>query len=53
MHSSTGKTPFEIVEGRSKVPPILRMQGKIFAANEKVRDIKNAFLEIKEAILTA
>ena len=30
VHTSTGKSPFEIVEGRSKVPPILRMHQKIF-----------------------
>ena len=31
VHTSTGKSPFEIVEGRSKAPPILRMHQKIFA----------------------
>ena len=53
VHTSTGKTPFEIVEGRSKILPILRMKGKIFAADEKVRDIKDAFLKIKETILAS
>ena len=51
VHSSTGKTPFEIVEGRPKVPPILRMKGDIFAADEHVRDIKESFQKIREAIL--
>ena len=50
VHTSTGKSPFEIVEGRSKPPPILRMHAKIFAADEFVRDIKIAFQRIKEAI---
>ena len=31
MHSSIRKTPFEIVKGRSKVPPLLRTHDKTFA----------------------
>ena len=46
IHSSTGKTPFEIVEGRPKVPPILRMKGDIFAVEVHVRDIKESFQKI-------
>ena len=53
VHSSTGKTPFEIVEGRPKVPPILRMKGNIFATDEHVRDIKESFQKIHEAILAS
>ena len=30
VHSSTGKAPFEIVEGGKKVPPILHTKEKIF-----------------------
>lgn len=44
MHTSIGKTPFEIVvEGRRKVPPILKEKGDIFAADDDVRDINDAF----------
>ena len=53
MHTSTGKTPFEIVEGRPKVPPILRTKGNIFTADLYVRDVKEAFQKIREAILAA
>ena len=38
VHMSIGKSPFEIVEGRSKVLPILRMHQKVFAADEYVRE---------------
>ncbi|MCO5588889.1 hypothetical protein L7F22_042850 [Adiantum nelumboides] len=50
MHTSTGKTPFEAIEGRSKVPLILKMHGKIFAADEYSRDLRDSFAKIKEAI---
>ena len=50
VHTSTGKSPFEIIEGRSKVPPILRMHQKIFAANEYVRDLQTSFQKIKDTI---
>ena len=43
VHTSTRKSPFEIVEGRSKGPPILRMHQKIFAADEYVRDLQASF----------
>ena len=43
VHTSIGKTPFEVVEGRPKVPPIFRIKENIFAADEYVReeDFKN------------
>ncbi|MCO5608021.1 hypothetical protein L7F22_062224 [Adiantum nelumboides] len=50
VHTSTGKTPFEVIEGRSKVPPILKMHGKIFAADEYSRDLRDSFAKIKEAL---
>ncbi|MCO5566900.1 hypothetical protein L7F22_020583 [Adiantum nelumboides] len=53
VHTSTGKTPFEVIEGRSKVPPILKMHGKIFTADEYSRDLHNSFAKIKEAISIA
>ncbi|MCO5548846.1 hypothetical protein L7F22_002308 [Adiantum nelumboides] len=53
IHTSTGRTPFEIIEGRPKVPPILRTQQQIFAADEYVRDVRDAFQKIKEALQKA
>ena len=53
VHASTGKTPFEIVEGYPKVPPILRTKDKILAADEYVRDVRQAFTKVKEALQMA
>ncbi|MCO5557801.1 hypothetical protein L7F22_011373 [Adiantum nelumboides] len=39
VHTSTGKAPFEIVEGGKKVPPILQTKDKIFEA-DKLREMK-------------
>ena len=50
MHTFTGKSPLQIVEGCPKPPPILRMHSNIFAGDEYVHDIKIAFQMIKEAI---
>ena len=49
MHSSIEKSPFEIIEGRPKVPPILRMHQNIFAINEYGRDFQAPFKKIKDA----
>ncbi|MCO5573363.1 hypothetical protein L7F22_027132 [Adiantum nelumboides] len=50
VHTSTGKAPFEVIEGRSKSPLLLKVHGKIFAANEYSRDLKESSQKIKEAI---
>ena len=50
MHSSTGKSPFEIIEGKPKFPIILQTQEQIFTANECVQDVRDAFQKIKEAL---
>ena len=50
IHTSTGKTPFEIIERQRKVSPILRMKGDIFAADENVRDINDGFQKVRDAI---
>ena len=39
MHSSTRKSLFEIIEGRSKVSPLLRTHDKIFVAEKYVHDL--------------
>ncbi|MCO5592257.1 hypothetical protein L7F22_046255 [Adiantum nelumboides] len=53
VHTSTGKAPFEVIEGRSKSPLLLKVHGKIFAAAEYNRDLKESFQKIKEAISIA
>lgn len=53
IHSSTGKTPFEVIEGRPQLPLILKPHNKIFAADEEVQDIRVAFDKIKESISLA
>ncbi|MCO5601712.1 hypothetical protein L7F22_055835 [Adiantum nelumboides] len=53
VHTSTGKAPFEIVEGIPKVPLILRTKEQIFAADEYVRDVREAFAKVKEALQRA
>ena len=50
VHTSTGKAPFEVIEGRSKLPLIVKPHAKIFAADEYSRDLKECFNKIKEAI---
>ena len=50
IHTSTGKAPFEIIEGRPKPPLILKVKDNIFAADEYVRDIQDAFQKIRENI---
>ncbi|MCO5562388.1 hypothetical protein L7F22_016015 [Adiantum nelumboides] len=50
VHTSIGKAPFEVIEGRSKSPLLLKVHGKIFAADEYSRDLKESFQKIKEAI---
>ena len=52
-HTSTGKAPFEIIEGRPKLPLILKPHEKIFAADEYVRDIAVAFDKVKDATAKA
>ncbi|WP_219824234.1 hypothetical protein, partial [Enterobacter cloacae complex sp. GF14B] len=50
VHTTTGKAPFEIIEGRPKSPLLLKVYGKIFAADEYSRDLQESFQKIKEAI---
>ena len=35
IHTSIGKAPFEVIEGKSKSPLLLKMHGKIFVAYGK------------------
>ncbi|MCO5552737.1 hypothetical protein L7F22_006254 [Adiantum nelumboides] len=50
VHASTGKAPFEVIEGRFKSPLLVKVHEKIFAANEYSCDLKESFQKIKEAI---
>ncbi|MCO5562692.1 hypothetical protein L7F22_016321 [Adiantum nelumboides] len=50
VHTSTGKASFKVIEGRSESPLLLKVHGKIFAADEYSRDLKESFQKIKEAI---
>ena len=53
IHTSTRKSPFEVTEGCPKIPLILRTNEQIFATDEYVRDVKDAFQKIKEALQRA
>ena len=50
VHSSTGKAPFEIVEGGKKVPPILHTKDKIFEADQYVQSMDETYQKIKYAL---
>ncbi|KAH7445295.1 hypothetical protein KP509_01G001400 [Ceratopteris richardii] len=50
VHSSTGKAPFEIVEGGKKIPPILHTKDKIFEADRYVQDWQEAYTKVKHAL---
>ncbi|MCO5597815.1 hypothetical protein L7F22_051899 [Adiantum nelumboides] len=49
VHTSTGKAPFEVIEGIPKLPLIVKLLGKIFAVDEFSQEL-NSFQKIKEAI---
>ena len=53
VHSSTGKSPFEVIEGKPKPPLMLKIKNNIFVADEYVRDIKESFQKIKEDIFAS
>ena len=50
VHTSTNKNPFEIVEGYPKIPLILRTKEQIFAIDEYVRDVREAFVKVKKSL---
>ncbi|MCO5596252.1 hypothetical protein L7F22_050312 [Adiantum nelumboides] len=47
VHISTGKVPFEIVEGGKKVLPFLQTKDKIFEADKYVQNTDEAYRKIK------
>ncbi|MCO5588771.1 hypothetical protein L7F22_042730 [Adiantum nelumboides] len=50
VHTSTGKAPFEIVEGGKKVPLILQTKDKIIEADKYVQNMDEAYRKIKLAL---
>ena len=50
IHTSTGKTPFEIVEGKPKLPLTVKYLGNVFAADEYSRDLFESFQKVEDAI---
>ncbi|MCO5601527.1 hypothetical protein L7F22_055649 [Adiantum nelumboides] len=50
VHTSTGKAPFEIVEGGKNFPPILQTKDKIFEADKYVQNTDEAYRKIKLAL---
>ncbi|MCO5569365.1 hypothetical protein L7F22_023077 [Adiantum nelumboides] len=50
IYSSTGKAPFEIVEGVRKVPPFFSTKDKILEANEYTGDLDTDFAKVRETL---
>ena len=50
VHTSIKMAPFEIIEGRPKLPLIVKTLGKVFAIDKYSRDMKESFQKIKDTI---
>ena len=50
IHTSMGKTPFEILEGKPKLPLIVKYLGNVFAIDKYSKDLKESFQRVKDAI---
>lgn len=53
IHSSTGKTPFQIIYGTSLPTPLMQTKDKIFAADQFVEDYDSAYAKVRTAIQKA
>ena len=53
IHTSTGGTPFEIIEGKSKFPLMVKYLSNVFMADEFSKDLMKSFQNIKDAIFKA
>ena len=53
IHTSTRKTPFEIVEGRPKLPLMVKYLGNVFAEDEYSQDLSESFQKVKDSISIA
>ena len=47
IHTSMGKTPFDIIEGRPKLPLMVKYLSNLFAANESSKDLTKSFQGLK------
>ena len=50
IHTSMGKTPFEIVEGRPKLPLVVKYLSNVFAADEYSKGLIESFQRVKDHI---
>ena len=53
IHTSTGKTPFEIVKGRPKLPLMVKYLSNVFATDEYSQDLIESFQKVKDVISIA
>ena len=53
IHKYMGKTPFENMSERPKLPLIVKYLCNVFATDEYVHDLKESFEKTKEAISIA
>ena len=53
IHTSTGKTSFDIVKGNPKVPLMVKYLSNVFVVDEYSKDIKESCQRIKYAIYIA
>ncbi|MCO5581497.1 hypothetical protein L7F22_035382 [Adiantum nelumboides] len=53
IHSSTGKAPFEIVEGARKSPPMVKVMDDVFEAYKFVEDLDLAYQQVQQVIQKA
>ena len=50
IHSSTSKTPFEIIYGRSLPTPLMQTKERIFTVDQFVEDYDSAYAMVHTAI---
>ncbi|MCO5614770.1 hypothetical protein L7F22_069054 [Adiantum nelumboides] len=53
IHGSTGKAPFEIVEGARKPPPMIKVMDDVFEADKFAEDLDLAHQQVQQAIQKA
>ena len=53
INTSMGKTSFEIKEGRSKLPLMVKHLGNVFVVDKYSKDLKESFQRVKDSISIA
>ena len=53
IHTSMGKNPFETIEGRLKLPLMVKYLSNVFAIDEYSNDLTKSFQRIKDVISIA